>query len=195
MEGWAHRLAAAVLNSTGFYALVNIMSFQTHNLLFSRQRAPKPQQLIATTTWTTTRWPFNRRNRESTYQSTRKVVHTSINMQGIMCGSYIEAVKPGNTQTRTNELSQVKSTYFQYQKTSLPEADIWQPVKLMKWIPIDKISVVNNHLEVMKVIFAFDTIMVRTTRQCKRRPFLPVWAAPRSFTYNWVMSFKRADIN
>ena len=38
-------LAAAVLNSTGFYALVNMMSFQTHNLLFSRQRAPKPQQL------------------------------------------------------------------------------------------------------------------------------------------------------
>jgi hypothetical protein len=24
----------------GFYALVNIISFQTHNLLFSRQRAP-----------------------------------------------------------------------------------------------------------------------------------------------------------
>ena len=47
MEGRAHLpvLAAAVLNSTGFYGLVNIMSFQTHNLLFSRQRAPKSQQL------------------------------------------------------------------------------------------------------------------------------------------------------
>ena len=46
LKGGHILLAAAVLNSTVFYALVNIiMSFQTHNLLFSRQRAPKPQQL------------------------------------------------------------------------------------------------------------------------------------------------------
>ena len=45
MEGRADEFAAGVLNSTGLYALVNMMSFQTHNLLFSKHRAPNPQQL------------------------------------------------------------------------------------------------------------------------------------------------------
>ena len=73
-------------------------------------------------TWTTTRHDRSTDVRSTvkeeihnTYQSTRKVVHTSMIVQGTMCctSSYIWAVKPGNTQSRTQALSQGKSTPFQ----------------------------------------------------------------------------------
>jgi hypothetical protein len=49
---------------------------------------------------------------------------------------------------------------------------------------MDRISGMNNQPVVMKVIFAFDTAIVRTTRQHER--LLP---------NNWVMSFIRRDIH
>ena len=64
------------------------VSFRAHNPLFSRQRAPNSTTI---TIQQRQQRDDDRStdNRGNTYQSTRKEVHTSINIQGIMCGSRI----------------------------------------------------------------------------------------------------------
>jgi hypothetical protein len=114
------------------------------------------------------------------YQSTREVVHTSINIQGIMCGSWSRAVKPGNTQSRTKELSHGNSTSFQYQKQSFQRGHLTACTAYMKWIPIDRISGVNNqlHCRSHESHFCVRSTIVRTTRESKQRPI---------FTVRWVL--------
>jgi hypothetical protein len=69
----------------------------------------------------------------------------------------------------TNELSEGNYTSFQRQNPSLRRGYSAMAL-LMKWIPTFRISGVNDQPEVTKVIFAFDTTIVRTTRQYQRPP-------------------------
>jgi hypothetical protein len=59
-------------------------------------------------------------------------------------------------------------------------------LNLKKQIPIDVITGVNNRLEVMKIILAFDTTIVRTQAAAH---FHNLGPCARSFAYDWVMSF------
>ena len=85
--------------STRLVNIMNITSYEAHSLFIFRTARTE-----YTKTATTTRWTFTCRstdvNRGNTYQSTRKVVHTSISIQGIIWGDCSQKVTAGNGQSR-----------------------------------------------------------------------------------------------
>jgi hypothetical protein len=118
MEGQVHLSAAGVLDHVRFHALVNVMSHQTHDLLFSRQRAPKLQQ-SQQQRGQQSKDRSTERDRGNDHQSTWKVVRASIDLQGTTWGDWLRAAKAETLNRGQKELSHGNSASFQHQKPSL----------------------------------------------------------------------------